>query len=113
MTEFIASGRAIDLVLALMAMEAIALYAFARCTGRGLAGPDLLVNLAAGVSLMLAVRAALTGAGPGWIAACLLASLLAHCVDLSRRWRRRGVPPATSPGRDGGSPAIALERMHK
>lgn len=87
MAEFIASGRAIDVILAMMAVEAVVLHVYRRRTGRGLAGPDILINLAAGGSLMLAVRAALTGAGAGWIAACLLASLAAHGADLSRRWR--------------------------
>jgi hypothetical protein len=87
--EFIASGRAIDVILVLMAAEAVALYVHGRRTGRGIAGPDVLINLAAGGSLMLAVRAALTDAGPGWVAVCLLASLGAHAVDLKRRWRRQ------------------------
>lgn len=48
---------------------------------------DLLTTLAAGAALMLAVRLALAGAGPAWLALCLLASLAAHVFDLRRRWR--------------------------
>jgi hypothetical protein len=87
MTELIASGRLIDLILALMLAEAVVLYAHRRHTGRGLPASGIVVNLAAGASLMLAVRAALTDAAPGWIAACLAVSLLAHLGDLAIRWR--------------------------
>jgi hypothetical protein len=88
MTEFIASGRAIDLILAMVLVEALALLAYRRITGRGIAGPDLIANLLAGACLMLALRAALAGAGWQWIAVCMSAALLAHLADLWRRWRR-------------------------
>ncbi len=111
MGDFIASGRAIDVILALMALEAVALYAYGRRTGRGIAAPDVLINLAAGASLMLAVRAALTDAGPGWIAVCLIASLAAHAADLKRRWRRRTA--AADRGAAPGPAAGLLECVHK
>jgi hypothetical protein len=87
MTELIASGRLIDLILALMLAEAVLLYVHRRRTGRGLAARDIVVNLAAGASLMLAVRAALVDAAPGWIVACLGVSLVAHVADLAMRWQ--------------------------
>ena len=86
MTEWITSGRAIDLILLMVLVEAIALATYRWKTGRGIAGLDLLANLLAGVCLMLAVRGALAGAGWQWIAVCMSAALLAHLVDLWRRW---------------------------
>jgi len=87
MGEAIASGRIVDLILVLMAAEAVGLILYRRATGRGIAPLDLIVNLAAGACLLLAVRAALGGAGWGWIAASLAAALAAHLADLGRRWR--------------------------
>jgi len=87
MTEFITSGRAIDLVLLMVLLEAIALTAYKRKTGRGVAGLDLIANLLAGACLMLAVRGALTGASWQWIALFMSAALLAHMADLWRRWK--------------------------
>lgn len=82
--EMFASGRAVDLVLAVMALEAIWLIA-----RRGDAGAVLLA-LAPGALILLAVRAALTGAGWQWVALLLTASLPAHLADLARRgWLRR------------------------
>lgn len=49
---------------------------------------ELAANLAAGAFLLLALRAALAGAGPVWIAASLLGALVAHLADLALRWRR-------------------------
>jgi hypothetical protein len=97
MTELIASGRLIDLILVLMLVEAMLLYVHRRRTGRGLPAGDIAVNLVAGASLMLAVRAALTDAAPGWIAACLAVSLFAHLADLAIRWRAH--PVNTGSGR--------------
>ncbi len=87
MNEFITSGRAIDLILAMVVVEALALLAYRRITGRGIAAPDLIANLLAGAGLMLALRGALAGAGWPWIAVCMSAALLAHLADLWRRWR--------------------------
>ena len=87
MSALFASGRIVDLVLAFTVIEGLLLLALHRRTGRGLAPADLLGNLAAGISLMLALRAALVGAWWGWIGLCLAASLVAHVADLHRRWR--------------------------
>jgi hypothetical protein len=46
---------------------------------------DLLFALAPGVCLMLALRIALSGAGPFWIVALLSASLPLHLADSARR----------------------------
>jgi hypothetical protein len=78
---FFASGHAADAVLAVLALEAAWLRrrgwswrAIARCLG-------------AAVFIVLAVRAALVGAGWWWIALALGASLPFHLADLADRLR--------------------------
>jgi hypothetical protein len=93
MQDLFESGRVIDLALFVLAAEVIALGWWQRATGHGPDVVDLLANAAAGACLLLALRAALTGAGWPWVAAALCASLVAHLVDLARRWPRRGSRP--------------------
>lgn len=82
-------GRVIDLILLLMVAEAIALGVFHYMTGKGIAPSRLLPNLLAGAFLMLALRAALTGAGNHVIGGWLALGLVGHLVDLGLRWPRR------------------------
>ena len=86
MTDLFASGRIVDIVLAITAIEAALLVAYHRRTGRGPAPADLFGNLLSGVCLMLALRAALVDAWWGWVALWLLAAFGAHLSDLRRRW---------------------------
>jgi hypothetical protein len=85
MSEFFASGHVVDVILVVLVLEVAVLTAWRR--SRSL--PPTMVNvvLAAlpGVFLLLALRAAQTGASWMWIAACLAASFPAHLADL---WRR-------------------------
>jgi hypothetical protein len=82
-----ASGRVVDLVIFLTICEGLLLVWLRRRTGRGLSFIDIAGNLAAGVCLMLALRAALVGDGWPAIALFLLLALIAHLADLRRRWR--------------------------
>jgi hypothetical protein len=101
-TELFASGRIIDAILVLVAIEAAFLLAWRARTGRGPAPLPLLCNLASGASLMLALRAALTGAAWPAVAACLVASLVAHLSELALRLRADAPPaPRAAEGRDG------------
>lgn len=86
--EFFGSGRIVDLVLAMMIVEAIALGLYFRFTARGIPFTDLLINLASATCLLVALRAALTGQSWIWVASGLVASMFGHLLDLSRRWRR-------------------------
>jgi hypothetical protein len=86
-------GRVIDLVLALMLVEAIALAALYYMTGRGIAPVRLWPNLLAGAFLMLALRASLTGAGATAIGSWLALGLVGHLTDLALRWPRGTVRP--------------------
>jgi hypothetical protein len=95
--ELFATGRVVDLILVLMAAEGALLMVLRARTGRGLAPADLALNLLAGACLLLALRAALVGAGWGWVALGLAAALPAHLIDLRRRLaasaRQDGVAP--------------------
>jgi hypothetical protein len=87
MAELFASGRLVDLILVIVAIEAAFLVIYWRSTGHGVSPGDLLPNLCAGTFLLLALRLSLGGAG--WQLCCgsLAAAGLAHLVDLNRRWR--------------------------
>lgn len=82
-----ASGRAVDAILLLMVLEGVALIAYARATGRGIAPAAVVANLTSGAALLLALRAAMSGWGATAVAACLMVSFAAHVADLARRWR--------------------------
>lgn len=103
LSALFASGSVIEWILVLVVVEALALFALHRLTGRGPAAADLLPNLAAGACLLLAVHAALLDRPWVWVAAPLAAGLLAHLLDLSRRWPtgRAAKPAARDPGRAG------------
>ncbi|MCJ2081563.1 hypothetical protein [Methylobacterium sp. J-090] len=102
MTWLFASGHVIDAILVLVVGEALALVLW---RGRRVQLRPLLFNLASGAALMLAVRAALTGAAWWMVAACLLASFLAHGTELGLRLRSAagacdacGKPPTRTGG---------------
>lgn len=87
MADFVQTGRVVDLILALVIIETLVLAIYWRRTGRGVAPVGLVLNNAAGVSLMLALRAALTGGTWLAITPWLIAALCAHLADLAHRWR--------------------------
>jgi hypothetical protein len=74
------SGHAVDLVLAVMAVEALFLI-FAK-KRRIL---TVLLTILPGAAMMLALRAALTGGGWQWVAIWLTVSLPLHLADLRHR----------------------------
>lgn len=82
----------VDLAVAFALAEACALAWHHHATGRGLPARDWLPNLAAGLALMLALRAA---ALP-WqhLALWLTLAGAAHALDLRQRWLVRRGPPA-------------------
>ena len=82
------SGRVIDAILVLMALEGAMLLAYYRATGKGVGPRALLPFLAAGVCLMLALRTALTGGGWTGVAAMLSLAFVFHLTDIVLRWRR-------------------------
>ena len=84
LAELFASGRAVDLVLAVLAIEAAWLVARRRA--------DVLTALLPGALILLGLRAALTGAGWPIVAMWVALSLPAHLYDLRRRWRATPQP---------------------
>lgn len=86
MQELFDNGRVVDLILALMVIEASALAVLYRTTGRGIVPARLWPNLLAGAFLLLALRASLTGAGATAVGAWLFLGLVGHLVDLGLRW---------------------------
>jgi hypothetical protein len=90
LAHWIWSGQLVDIIIGLTLIEAVFLVAYHRITQRGLAPKDYALNLAAGLFLMLALRAALAHSSWIWIAASLTASGLAHIADMLLRWRRQG-----------------------
>jgi hypothetical protein len=85
MPDFFASPRLADLILAVLALEALVLAVRYARTGRGpslaAAGPFLL----SGACLVLALRAVLAGAAWPWVAGGLTGALVAHLWDLRGR----------------------------
>jgi len=81
------SGTIIDLILVLVAVEALALHWLDRRLGRGPGLAAVWPTIASGALLLLAVRAALTQAWWGWIGLLLALAGLLHVLDLMRRVR--------------------------
>lgn len=86
------NAHLMDLVLLITLLEALLLAAYHRWTGRGLAPADYLLNMLAGLCLMLALRCALTDAPRHWLLLFLMASGVAHGSDLTLRWRQKNGP---------------------
>ncbi|MGJ5179183.1 hypothetical protein ACQR16_13980 [Bradyrhizobium oligotrophicum] len=87
MDELFRSPHLVDLILAVVAVELIAIALVWRRSRRGISPRALLPNLLAGVFLLLALRCVLVDAPWFWLAACLAASGLANAADLRQRWR--------------------------
>ncbi|CAJ0848694.1 hypothetical protein AMST5_00015 [freshwater sediment metagenome] len=85
--SFFADPRFIDLIMALVVLEAAGVLAFRLATGAGPRPAAFLFNLLSGGSLLLALREALAGASPTLIAGSLALALLAHVGDLALRWK--------------------------
>ncbi len=85
--SFIIDPRFIDLILALVAFEAIGILAFRQIRGEGPAPLAFIFNLASGSGLLFALRNALSNdASTYMIAAGLVLGLAAHLAELRLRW---------------------------
>jgi hypothetical protein len=78
MSAFFSSGHAVDVILAVLAIEAIALIVTLRRRPVG----TVAAAAAPGIFLLFALRESLTGAGWEWIAFWLVLSFPAHLMDL-------------------------------
>ena len=79
MAWLFASGHAVDIVLAVIALELVWLI------GRGWPPRDAVLRLGPGALMLLALRGALTDADWWWIALPLALSFPVHLADLARR----------------------------
>jgi hypothetical protein len=84
--DLFSTGRIVDCIIALMILELFVLAVVHWRTRSGIAPLRLIVSLAAGAALLLALRAALLGAAWQNIAPWLILALAAHLVDLKMRW---------------------------
>ena len=85
--RLITSGDIVTVILGVVLLEVLLLLCWWRVRGRGIRPLALLVNVGAGGSLMLALRASLTQQGTSAVAFWLLASLAFHIADLWVRWQ--------------------------
>jgi hypothetical protein len=84
--------RWLDLALAMIAFEAMALLAWRWATGRGPKSLALIANLAAGAFLVIVARELVAGGGALVAVAALSAALVAHGLDLAARWESQPKP---------------------
>jgi thiol:disulfide interchange protein len=103
MTEFFASGRAIDLVLSLIALEAAALIVLWRMGRCPLPPRATLLILAPGTCLLFASRAVISGASGALISFLFLVALAIHLTDLRQRWRSQNRQTPDSPSKQSES----------
>ncbi len=86
--ELITTGRIVDIMVLFIVIEVALILLVRRLRGGAIAPLPLLTNIGAGGSLMLALRADLTGAGWTWVAVFLVSALVFHVADLAIRWER-------------------------
>jgi hypothetical protein len=88
----------INLVILITIIEGLCLFAYHRITGAGLAPDQYLLNLLAGLSLMLAIRSVSSASTFDLFTASLahlllpaglLAAGLAHWSDIYQRWKKQ------------------------
>ncbi len=81
--DFVASGYAADLIIAVMVIEAVFLGFFLRKKGLARLIPGFWAALLAGAALVFALRTALTGGGVVVIVVCMGLSFVAHLIELA------------------------------
>lgn len=86
MSAFVSSGLAVDVVLAVIALEFSVLALLSRMGRSRMSVADAFFALAPGACLLLALRAAILEQGWLLIAVWVAASFPLHLIDL---WRRR------------------------
>lgn len=80
----------VDIILALMVAQGLAIIGLRRMGWALVAPRDYVFNALPGACLLLALRSALVDAPWTWVAACLLAGLLTHWLELWHRARTGG-----------------------
>ncbi len=85
--EAFSSGHIVDVILLIIVAEYGFLLWRSAPAARGAVALELFFRLAPGACLLLALRAALTGASWMWVGVWLAASFPLHIADLARRRR--------------------------
>ncbi len=80
MSDWLSSTSMVDVVLIVVALEALWLIG-----ARKMMPVEVILCLLPGLLLLLALRASVAGSGGWWIAALLAASFPVHLADLARR----------------------------
>lgn len=88
--SWVHSGHLVDLILALMGLELVAIAWLRRRRLMRLGTLDAFCAAVAGGGILMALRAALTGAAYTAIAGWLFVALVGHALDLYRRGRPPG-----------------------
>jgi hypothetical protein len=87
MSAMLGSVRVIDLVLAVIALEACLLLGWRVLSGHHLLSTDVYPNLIAAAGLLGAAHVLLTDGDWLRTGTCLLVAMFAHIVALARLWR--------------------------
>ncbi|MGE0311933.1 MAG: hypothetical protein AB7P21_09990 [Lautropia sp.] len=104
MQALIDSGRILDLLLALVAIEAIVLATVGARVARPLRAAAILPNLAAGAALLGAARSVSLAADWRLTAGLLALAGLAHLLDLLQRMREPARPASRPDERNPNEP---------
>jgi hypothetical protein len=88
LTQWLPGAWVLDLVLAGLVAEWLALWWLHRTRGLGPAPGDLAAGLAAGLALMLALRLNVSDPLDGPTVLLLASSGVLHLLDMARRWPR-------------------------
>lgn len=80
------SPSIIDAILALVAVEAVALVFYRVRSKRGMPVAEVVAFLGAGAALMIALRVLATGGGFATFAVAMLGSLAMHLWHVKQRW---------------------------
>ena len=87
MLQLFNSGRVLDAVLVIVALEFAALLTIRPLRARCRLTPELLAHLWAAASLLGASHLLLTQQGGGYIACALLSALISHILAWRLSWR--------------------------
>ena len=88
MQAFFDSGNVFSMIIAMTILEAVLLLALYGSSRQGIRPLYLIPNLAAGICLMMALRAAVLDQPWTGIAIWLVSALIAHVIEVAARWER-------------------------
>jgi hypothetical protein len=81
-------AEAMDWIIAFSVVECLAVVAWLYLHRRTHFAREVVANMAAGMSIMFALRCHLHDAPGSWVLACLMMAAVAHGIDLWLRFQR-------------------------